>query len=63
VRLKRAGLRCGHAGAAATLVHLWHATREVRERPNWWLLQETELSDRIEAVEGLRELAAEATPA
>lgn len=58
VRLRRLGLRCGHAGPQATLIHLWHRSNEVRERENWWLLQETEKSDRIEAVEGLRELAA-----
>jgi glycosyltransferase involved in cell wall biosynthesis len=55
VRLRRTGLRCGHAGAHATLFHLWHPSREVRERPNWYLLQETEQSDRIEAIVGLRE--------
>lgn len=59
VRLRRLGLRCGHAGPDATLIHLWHESREVRDRPNWWLLQETEQSDRVEAIEGLRELAAE----
>lgn len=57
VRLRRLGLRCAHAGPQATLIHLWHRSNEVRERKNW-LLQETETSDRIEAVEGLRELAA-----
>ena len=59
VRLRRLGLHCGHAGPQATLIHLWHPSVKERERPNWWLLQETERSDRIEAVEGLRELAAE----
>jgi glycosyltransferase involved in cell wall biosynthesis/GT2 family glycosyltransferase len=59
VRLRRLGLRCGHAGPRATLFHLWHPTRKEHGRPNWWLLQETERSDRLEAVEGLRELAAE----
>jgi glycosyltransferase involved in cell wall biosynthesis len=58
VRLRRIGLRCGHAGPQATPIHLWHPTREVRERANWSLLQETEQSRRTEAVEGLRELAA-----
>jgi glycosyltransferase involved in cell wall biosynthesis len=60
VRLTRIGLRCGHAGPHATPIHLWHPSREVRERSNWWLLQETQQSRRTEAVEGLRELAAEA---
>lgn len=27
VRLRRSGLRCGHAGAGAVLVHLWHPPR------------------------------------
>jgi glycosyltransferase involved in cell wall biosynthesis len=57
VRLWRIGLRCGHAGPRATPIHLWHPSREVRERPNWWLLQETQQSSRVEAVEGLRELS------
>jgi glycosyltransferase involved in cell wall biosynthesis len=57
VRLRRLGLRCGHAGPDATLVHLWHASDVPLERPNWYLLQETEGSDRVEAIEGLRELA------
>jgi glycosyltransferase involved in cell wall biosynthesis len=58
VRLRRIGLRCGHAGSDGTLLHLWHETEISAERPNWYLLRETERSDRIEAVEGLRELAA-----
>jgi glycosyltransferase involved in cell wall biosynthesis len=56
VRLRRLGLRCGHAGSDSTLIHLWHESEIPAERPNWDLLQETEQSDRIEAVEGLREL-------
>ena len=56
VRLRRLGLRCGHAGPAGTLVHLSHESDIPVERPNWYLLQETEQSDRIEAIEGLREL-------
>jgi len=59
VRLRRQGLRCGHAGPQATLIHLWHPSLEVPERANWWLLQETERSDRVEAVVGLREAAAD----
>jgi glycosyltransferase involved in cell wall biosynthesis/GT2 family glycosyltransferase len=58
VRLRRLGLRCGHAGPRATLFHLRHPSRKEHGRPNWWLLQETERSERLEAVEGLRELAA-----
>ena len=57
VRLRRLGLRCGHAGHDATLIHLWHESDVPLERPNWYLLQETERSDRVEAIEGLRELA------
>jgi glycosyltransferase involved in cell wall biosynthesis len=58
VRLRRTGLRCGHPGPDATLLHLAHTTNMSARRPNWDLLQETEQSDRTEAVEGLRELAA-----
>ncbi|MCZ7589030.1 MAG: galactosyltransferase-related protein [Gaiella sp.] len=57
LRLRRVGLRCGHAGPDATLIHLWHDSDVPAERPNWYLLQETERSERVEAVEGLRELA------
>ena len=58
LRLGRIGLRCGHAGPDATLIHLAHESEIPGDRPNWHLLQESERSDRIEAVEGLRELAA-----
>ncbi len=57
VRLRRLGLRCGHAGPDGTLIHLSHESEVPVERPNWYLLQATEQSDRIEAIEGLRELA------
>jgi glycosyltransferase involved in cell wall biosynthesis len=57
-RLRRIGLRCGHAGPDGTLVHLWHESEIPAERPNWYLLQETEQSDRVEAIDGLREVAA-----
>ena len=56
VRLRRIGLRCGHAGPDGTLIHLAHESDVPIERPNWYLLQATEQSDRIEAVDGLREL-------
>jgi glycosyltransferase involved in cell wall biosynthesis len=56
-RLRRIGLRCGHAGPDGTLVHLWHESEIPAERPNWYLLQETEQSDRVEAIDGLREVA------
>ncbi len=58
-RLRRLGLRCGHGGPHTTLVHLWHESREVVERDNWWLLQETELGDRVRAISGVEELARE----
>jgi GT2 family glycosyltransferase len=56
VRLRRLGLRCGHPGPDGTLIHLWHESTVPVERPNWYLLRETEHSDRIEAVEGIRQL-------
>jgi GT2 family glycosyltransferase len=59
MRLQRAGLRCGWPGPRATLLHLWHADRREASSGNMPLLQETHGSERIEAVEGLRELAAE----
>ena len=59
VRLRR-GLRCGWAGPQSTLLHLWHETRKPPSRPNNVLLAETEASDRVEAVDGLRELEPEA---
>lgn len=58
LRLRRLGLRCGHAGPSATVLHLWHPTPTLRDHPNHPLLDETKRNDRIEAVEGLRELAA-----
>ena len=58
VRLRRAGLRCGWPGPQGTLLHLWHETRKRPGRPNDPLLAETEAGDRIESVEGVRELAA-----
>lgn len=57
LRLRRIGLRCGHGGPDATLIHLWHEAEIAPERQNWYLLQSTEESDRVEAIDGLRELA------
>lgn len=57
VRLRRLGLRCGHAGPRATVLHLWHPPRN-RERSNWRLLEETAAHERVEAERGLVELAA-----
>jgi GT2 family glycosyltransferase len=59
VRLRRAGLRCGWPGARATLLHLWHPVRKGGGDENRGLVRETESSDRIEAVVGLRQLAEE----
>ena len=56
-RLGKIGLRCGFPGPGATLFHLWHPTS--KQRKNVALLEETEASDRVEAVLGLRELADE----
>ena len=53
VRARRLGLRCGHAGPRAALLHLWHPTRMVRDRPNWYMLKETEGSSRVVAMEGV----------
>jgi GT2 family glycosyltransferase len=58
-RLRRAGLRCGWPGARATLLHLWHPERKGRASPNRRLVEDTKSSLRVEAVEGLRELAAD----
>jgi GT2 family glycosyltransferase len=57
VRLRRLGLRCGHPGPQATLLHLWHPASKPRGERNAPLLAETEESSRVEAVEGLRELS------
>ena len=62
VRLRRIGLRCGHAGPDSTLIHLWHESEIPVERSNWYLLQLTEQSNRVEAIEGLHELAAAGSP-
>lgn len=56
VRLHRAGLRCGWPGPQSTLLHLWHETRTPPTRPNDALLAETRAGERIEAVDGLRQL-------
>jgi GT2 family glycosyltransferase len=56
-RLRRAGLRCGWPGAQATMLHLWHLERKGAMSSNTALVAETASSERIESVEGLRELA------
>lgn len=57
MRLRRLGLRCGHAGPQATVLHLWHPPRDEDGRTNWRLLQETAANGRVEAERGLYELA------
>ena len=59
IRLRRLGLRCGWPGPDATMLHLWHPSQRGAAKSNVPLRRETEQSARIEAVEGLRELAAE----
>jgi GT2 family glycosyltransferase len=59
LRLRRLGLRCGHAGPHATVLHLAHAPSKPPGKRNAPLLAETEESSRVEAVVGLRELQAE----
>lgn len=59
VRLGRLGLRCGYAGPHSALFHLWHPSRKDDHRSTWWLLQETVGSDRVQALEGIRELGCE----
>ncbi len=58
-RLRRAGLRCGWPGASATLLHLWHEERQGQTPSNRSLVEETASATRVQAVAGLRELAAE----
>jgi len=58
-RLGRIGLRCGWAGPSASMLHLWHPVRRGAGHENRSLVDETMSSDHVEAIEGLRELAAE----
>jgi len=60
IRLSRSGLRCGWAGPASTVLHLWHPTRSYGTGGRLPLFRKTMTDDdRMEAVAGLRELAAE----
>ena len=59
IRLRRLGLRCGWPGPRATLVHLWHSVEKGTMRSNARLVDETRASTHFEAMQGLRELAAE----
>jgi len=59
IRLRRSGLRCGWSGPASTVLHLWHVPRADRTDDRVPLFRETEAGTHVEAVVGLRELAAE----
>lgn len=59
IRLRRSGLRCGWPGPAATVIHLWHPLRTDRTADRTPVFRETQASDHVEAVVGLRELAAQ----
>jgi len=59
LRLRRLGLRSSWPGTKGTVLHLWHPTRRGDTSRNRSLFEDTETSGRVEAVLGLRELAAE----
>ncbi len=59
IRLRRRGLRCGWAGPGSTVMHVWHPPRSYRVEDRVPIFRSTEREDRVEAVEGLRELAAQ----
>ncbi len=59
IRLRRSGLRCGWSGPASTVLHLWHPLPNDRTGGPPPLFRETEAGTHVEAVVGLRELAAE----
>lgn len=59
IRLRRSGLRCGWPGPAATLIHLWHPLRTDHAVNRSRVFRETQSSTHVEAVDGLRELAAQ----
>ena len=61
IRLRRSGLRCGWAGPKSTVIHLWHAQRTDWEADRARVFRETQASDHVEAVDGLRELARQAS--
>jgi glycosyltransferase involved in cell wall biosynthesis len=58
-RLRRLGLRCGWPGPDATLLHLWHEPRKGSMPSNAQGVAETKAATHVEALEGIRELAAE----
>jgi glycosyltransferase involved in cell wall biosynthesis len=59
IRLRRSGLRCGWPGPAATVLHLWHPERLDRADRRDRLFRQTQAGSHVEAVVGLRELAAQ----
>jgi glycosyltransferase involved in cell wall biosynthesis len=59
IRLRRCGLRCSWAGPETTVLHMWHPPRADRTGDHFPVFRETEASARVEAVQGLRELASE----
>jgi len=61
IRLGRSGLKCGWPGPAATVIHLWHPLRTDRASDRTRVFRETQESDHVEAVVGLRELADQAS--
>jgi glycosyltransferase involved in cell wall biosynthesis len=59
IRLRRSGMRCGWPGPKATVLHLWHPVRADRSDRADRVFQQTQASDHVEAVLGLRQLRAE----
>ena len=57
IRLGRSGLKCGWPGPAATVIHLWHPIRTEHVSDHTRVFRETQKSDHVEAIVGLRELA------
>jgi glycosyltransferase involved in cell wall biosynthesis len=58
-RLRRAGLRCGWPGPKATMLHLWHPEKRGTMQSNKELVRESLAGSHVEAVDGLRQLAAQ----
>jgi glycosyltransferase involved in cell wall biosynthesis len=58
-RLRRAGLRCGWPGPKATMLHLWHEPKLGLMPSNKQLVRDSLSDDHVEAIAGLRELAAQ----
>jgi len=58
-RLRRAGLRCGWPGPKATMLHLWHEPKLGLMPSNKHLVRDSLAGDHVEALAGLREVAAQ----